>query len=150
MKNQSGIKILLFFFCVIVLSNKYCFGGRGGDAAIGGFAGGMVGSVVGNAISKSGERKNFRRAEEEAYRAGEEARKAQDETRKLRREQDVERILQVEKEKNVEIQRLKERLDKAEKKRRDSRSTTTNLLLILVAILGMAVAAFGFMLLRRR
>lgn len=129
-------KIVLLTYS-LVLVGPLLQGGRGGDAAIGGFAGGMFGSVIGNAISK--DNSGTSRAQEDAARAREEA-------RQLRREQERDRYERIEnKRREDDLRRLQDKIQEG-----DRTNPMILMLIALVVIFGLGLAILGFMLMRRK
>lgn len=111
--------------------------GHGGDVAAGALGGLAVGTMIGSATARD---KSGARAEQEAVRAQDKAEQAKDRAEQIRLEQQ-EKMLQLQRE-----------MDRKEMERRDQerRDSTFNLLMALIALLGIAVIALGVMVLRKK
>ena len=128
--NDMGTKTMKRFIVFLILMGliaPFAICGRGGDAAIGGFAGSMVGSVIGGAMTR----------DRGSSRDREDAREARDEARDMRRERDRRRY--------NESQRAQDR------RGHSSRTSPMVLFLIgLIIVLGVALVVLGFLLMKKR
>lgn len=131
------MKKLILLTYSLVLVAPFLQGGRGGDAAIGGFAGGIFGSMVGTAIAKdSGS----------ASQAQQDAARAREESRNLRREQERDRYERIEdKRRESELRRLQDKIQEG-----DRTNPMVLMLIMLVVIFGLGLAILGYMLMRKK
>ena len=135
------MKNYLFSLCVVtmVLTLPVKVNARhgGGDVAVGALGGLAVGTMIGSATARD---KSGGRAEQEAVRAQDKAEQAKDRAEQIRQEQQ---------EKMMQLQR---EMDRKEMERRDQerKDSTFNMLMALIALLGLAVIALGFMVLRKK
>lgn len=130
---------------IIVCPKVYAHGG--GDAALGALGGLAVGTMIGSAVASDSKKSS--RAEQEAIRAQDKADRAQEKAEQLRIERAEEKTEQLRIEHEQErVRQLERQLDK--QKDTDKGSTTTMLLLGLVAILLLAVIGLGVVVLRRK
>ena len=118
------MKRFIIFLVLMGLVAPFAVCGRGGDAAIGGFAGGMMGSVIGGAMTR----------DRGSSRDREDAREARDEARDMRRERDRRRY--------NESQRAQDR--------RSHTSPMVLFLIGLIIVLGVALVVLGFLLMKKR
>lgn len=136
-RARTMMKKLLTAIVFMAMATPMALCGRGGDAAIGGFAGSMVGSVIGNAMTRDSRRDS---------RAQEDARQARRETQELRKERERDKDeSRRERERDREIRELREKLEHSQ------RTSPMVLFLIgLIIALGIALVIVGFLLTKRR